>query len=154
VCAVMPGTCAEFFAEIRDVNILLGLVPESEETDTADGRSASWENSLARLARMFGGDTETLSEDLLLHHATSIHARQVGTISHAIRNVVLNSPDTLDLKTVVLSGSGEWLAAKAFERAFPDHSAKRISLGVTLEPMVSSCSPAYAVAVLASEEPV
>jgi len=155
VYAVMPeGTCAEFFAEIRDVNIILGLVPESEETDTADGRTATWENSLARLARMFGSDAETLTEDYLIHQATRIHARQVERIAGAIREVVLNAQATVDLKSVILSGSGEWLAAKTFENAFHDRGAKRISLGETLGPMVSSCSPAYAVAVLASEEPV
>jgi probable H4MPT-linked C1 transfer pathway protein len=150
VCAVYPeGTCAEFFAEIRDVNILLGLMPESETTDTADGRPASWENSLARLARMFGGDVETLSEDFLIHQATRLQARQAEQIAEAIRRVAIRTE--VDLKSVIVSGSGEWLAEKAFEKAFPDHGAKRISLGETLGPMVSSCSPAYAVALLAQE---
>jgi len=71
VCAVMPEkTCAEFFAEIRDVNIVLGLMREApEDLDTADGRPATEKMCLARLARMFGGDTETLAEDFLLEKA-------------------------------------------------------------------------------------
>jgi len=154
ICAVVSAkVCAEFFAEIRDVNILLGLIPETpDETDTADGRPATWEFSLARLARMYGGDTETLSEDFLIHRVTRIHARQVEQLASAIREVVLGSQRGIDIQTVVVSGAGEWLALKAFAAAFPDHPAKRISLGERLGPILSACAPAYAVAVLASEE--
>jgi len=147
VCAVMPEkTCAEFFAEMRDVNIVLGLMPEAPgETDTADGRPATEAMCLARLARMFGGDTETLGEDFLLEGAERIHRRQVQILCVGIRDVGQNR----DLPTVIVGGTGEWLALRAMANLQPKSI---LSLAGVIGKPLSGCLPAYAVALLASEE--
>jgi probable H4MPT-linked C1 transfer pathway protein len=149
VCAVMPEkTCAEFFAEMRDVNIVLGLMPESPgETDTADGRPATEKMCLARLARMFGGDTETLAEDFLLEQAERIHFKQVQQLTAGIREVCRGR----DLPMMIIGGIGEWLAQRVLTGL---HAKSILSLAGVFGSALSGCVAAYAVAILAAEKRV
>lgn len=153
VCAVYADrVCAELFATTRDVYTVLGRVAEQPDScDTADGRPATFDHSLARLARMLGGDRETVSDDQLIHFATCVHARIVETLTAAARAAYYTfSPP--ELATVIVSGAGEFLARRVAEGAFPDRpKGAFVSLNDELGPVVSACAPAYAVAVLAAE---
>ncbi|MBA4186418.1 MAG: H4MPT-linked C1 transfer pathway protein [Planctomycetaceae bacterium] len=154
VCAVYPDrVCAELFATTRDVYTVLGLLQENpDDRDTADGRSSTFEHSLARLARMLGGDRETLSDDHIVHFATRVHTRILETISSAARAAYYDTQNPPELHTVIISGAGEFLARRVIDRVFQGAPIERIiSLNDELGPVVSACAPAYAVAVLASE---
>lgn len=156
VCAVAADPkCAEFFADMRDVYLLLGLRPEAaDETDTADGRPSTIPCARSRLARMLGGDRDTVSESDLLRFAEQCGHRQRDLIVGGIREVLYGQPRPLDLRTVILSGSGEFLARRALELVFPAPTMTVVSLTDTLGPAVAECAPAYALAVLAQERPL
>ena len=144
----LPNVCSEYFADMRDVNIVLELLPEEPDAiDTADGRPATRPCSLARLARMLGGDMESHSEDHLRCTANVWVQHLKGRIVEAIRALV-----EADSQTMILSGSGEWFGRGAWWR-LKDEIPSKITLADELGPEISACAPAYAVAVLASERP-
>lgn len=144
---------AEYFASTQDVYVVLGRIPEeSENRDTADGRPATVEYSLARLARMLGGDRETLPDDAVIDFAVRVHSALVRRLSEAARAAYYASADSPPLSGVIVSGAGEFLARRAAEEAFVDlPRAAVVSLTDQLGPEVSACAPAFAVAVLAGE---
>jgi probable H4MPT-linked C1 transfer pathway protein len=155
VCAVFTDrVCAELFATTQDVYVVLGLLPEEPDNrDTADGRPLTFENSLARLARMLGGDRETQPEASLVRFAIEVNAAIVGKLVKSVR-VPFENPDGSepDWQRVIVSGSGEFLARRVIEKALPERlQANVLSLNAELGPEVSACAPAYAVAVLAAE---
>jgi len=158
VCSVGPGPiAAEFFATMRDVYMILGDMPEEpDDVDTADGRPATRQYALARLARMRCADTEMLSEDALVRFAEEIRQAQLQNVCCALhrQRIEVGRPD--HVHTVILAGAGEFLARRLFEPPFPlpeqDPPTKFVSLATELGPAVSACAPAYAVAVLASEQ--
>jgi (4-(4-[2-(gamma-L-glutamylamino)ethyl]phenoxymethyl)furan-2-yl)methanamine synthase len=155
VCAVYAErVCAELFATAQDVYVVLGLLPEEPDNhDTADGRPLTFEYSLARLARMLGGDRDNLPEWEMVELAVQADAAIMRAIVSAVR-LPLANPDGREpnWEQVIIAGSGEFLARRAVEQALPERLAERpISLGTELGPEVSACAPAYAVAVLATE---
>jgi probable H4MPT-linked C1 transfer pathway protein len=154
VCAVSPHrVCAELFATTQDVYIVLGLMPEDPiDRDTADGRPATIPFCLARLARMLGGDRETLPDDHIRHFADQVVERIVETLSTSVRSAYYDAQNPPELQSVILSGAGEFLARRVVEKALAFSPLERIvSLNEELGPEVSACAPAYAVAVLAAE---
>ncbi|MGL6095282.1 MAG: hydantoinase/oxoprolinase family protein [Fimbriiglobus sp.] len=155
VCAVVPErTMAELFATTRDVYTVLGELPEEPDTrDTADGRPATVPFALARLARMLGGDAETLPEDDVIRFAATAHERIMTTLCEAAREAFYNGGTGVELRTVIVSGAGEFLARRVVRRALGGAPIDRVvSLAEELGPAVSACSPAFALAVLATED--
>jgi (4-(4-[2-(gamma-L-glutamylamino)ethyl]phenoxymethyl)furan-2-yl)methanamine synthase len=156
---IQDRVCAEYFADMRDVYLVLGLRPEAQhETDTADGRPATVEAALARLARMRGGDRSMIPDDQLISFAVLCHRRQRDAIVNGVRNVLYaQKPSGVppELRTVIVSGSGEFLAQRVLAAVFPDRTAiKIVSLAEQLGPAVAESAPAFAVAVLAQEQPL
>jgi probable H4MPT-linked C1 transfer pathway protein len=173
LCAVLGfDAAAELFATTFDAYLILGLIPEdANDCDTADGRPATRKYAHARLARMLGGDCDTVSEERVQQLAEDCHWRQRGRVSQCVdriadrladmTSVVSWVPPNEDIKRMaefhpdmrrnfikaeiklVLSGSGEFLTRREYPHA--------ISLTHELGPEVSACAPAYAVAVLATE---
>jgi (4-(4-[2-(gamma-L-glutamylamino)ethyl]phenoxymethyl)furan-2-yl)methanamine synthase len=149
--ALLPhGTCAELFATTLDVGLILGLVPEDPANrDTADGQPATVEDAFARIARVVGGDCELLSHDELVEVAIAAHRELVCRIAESIRRVTVEQGE---LRTIVVAGSGDFLALRALCEARPEFPAAGIvSLSEMLGAGVSSCAAAFAVAVLAEE---
>ena len=145
----MPNLCAEYFADTRDVHIALGQTPEDPNaTDTADGRPATFLDSLDRLARMLGADRETASVDRIVEFAIRCYQHQRAILVDGLRRV-----DSSDVRTLIVSGAGEWLAREVWKAAYPELNPPTVSLPEELGPDNSACAPAYAVAVLASESP-
>lgn len=144
---------AEYFASTQDVYVVLGLLPEEPESrDTADGRPATVEHSLARLARMLGGDRESLSDDRLIDFAVRVHSELLRRLTEAARAVHYASPSAPPPGAVVVSGAGEFLARRVAEAAFVELPRRAVvSLTDELGPAVSASAPAFAVAVLAGE---
>ncbi|HLW66424.1 MAG TPA: hydantoinase/oxoprolinase family protein [Gemmataceae bacterium] len=150
VCALLGSDgMAEFFATMQDVNLTLGRMPENEnDNDTADGRPATRRYALARLARMMGGDIEITPEPVIVRLAEMVADRQHEILRKAALNVASRLPDVPS--TVILSGSGEFLATWVASSAF-GNGARYVSLSRQIGAEVSQASCAYAVAVLAKE---
>ncbi|MBX9579678.1 MAG: hypothetical protein K2X87_05155 [Gemmataceae bacterium] len=145
--------CAELFATMADVYVVLGLMPEDPtDAGTANGRPLTVEHSFTRLARVVGADREELDDDHLVHFATQVHGRLLDRLAEAARAAYYDAQRPPELRAVVVSGAGEFLARQVAERAFSGAPVERtVSLNDDLGPAVSACAPAYAVAVLAAE---
>jgi len=145
VCALLGGEgAAEFFATTRDVYLLLGELPaDSNDRNTADGRPATVEAAHARLARMVCADSETCSPETTRNLARKIYLRQRVLLQGAVVQVSATLPSSL--QTVVISGSGEFLARKLVS------DVEVISLAEKLGLAISSAACAHAVAMLARE---
>ena len=153
----VPNVCAEYFADTRDVNIVLNHIAEVPVAiDTADGRPATMSYCLARLARMLGGDPESHSEASLRSTAAHWFRHSKERISDAIRVAVNGDANRIERiggsQILIMSGAGEWMVRKAWWGVDLEFTG-RMSLADELDEPVSACAPAYAVAVLASEMP-
>jgi len=106
---------AEYFTQMGDVYLLLGLLPVQGYTSpTPDGRSRSREDTRRRLARLVCADGETLTPDEITHLARYLHERQLGQVSEALYQVLSRFPgQRLPLISV---GVGRFLALEAGER--------------------------------------
>lgn len=75
----------EKFALMADAYLVLGdITPEQYTCDTADGRSPSRANSLARLARVICADLEGVTEPEVLAIARYLKERQLAHVLEAI----------------------------------------------------------------------
>jgi probable H4MPT-linked C1 transfer pathway protein len=147
LCALLPGTAAEWFATTLDVYLVLGNISEdSGDCDTADGRPATVSAAEARLARMRCADLETSTPQECRAMAEEVMVRQSLLLQDAIARVSLRLPQLP--RTFVLSGSGEFLARKGLPR---EEGVRVASLAQELGPDLSTAACAYAVVVLASE---
>ncbi len=142
VCAILGFEgMAEFYATTHDVGLILGDIAEdANDRDTADQRPATREYALARMARMIGGDRESMRDAEIDALARRVRQRQVDIIAGAIDRVV----GDVQLCTAIVSGSGDTLCRKAA-------GERVILLRDKLGYETSSAACAYAVAVLAQE---
>jgi probable H4MPT-linked C1 transfer pathway protein len=149
ICALLGDqVAAELFATTLDAYLVLGDAPEeASNTDTADGRPATRALAHARLARMVCADLETSTEEERLDLASRAVARQVEMIAESMSRVSarLAGPPA----TVILSGSGEHVAAKAVTAT--GWKPRIVSLRQESSEAVSEAACAFAVAVLAAE---
>jgi probable H4MPT-linked C1 transfer pathway protein len=147
LCALLPGAAAEWFATTLDANLVLGHLPEDpDDRDTADGQPATVAAAEARLARMLCADLETSTAPQRRAVAERAVRRQVELLRRAIARVARRLPERP--RTIVLSGSGEFLARQALAR---DEEVRVASMAQELGPAVSAAACAYAVAVLLCE---
>lgn len=151
VCALVGDeTAAELFATTLDVYLVLGLIADDpNDTNTADGRPATRRFAQARLARMLGGDCETTDEMVILALASRVAQRQRISLHIAAQTVACRLPEPP--RTVVTSGSGEFLVEEL--RSFDSEwrTARAASIGRQLGPALSASACAYALAMLAEE---
>lgn len=152
VCAILGVEgAAEWFATTRDVYLVLGhLAEEPADRDTADGRPATREFALARLARMICADAETCSVSDVERLALRVSQRQESFLQGAIERVVERLGG--EPATVVLSGSGEFLARAVVATVPALARARVVSLGEQRGAEVSQAACAHALAVLAAEQ--
>jgi probable H4MPT-linked C1 transfer pathway protein len=147
VCALLGEEgAAEWFATTLDVYLLLGSIPDDrEDLGTADGRPATRACAHARLARMLCSDGESCDAQETLNLARRVQDRQVSIVRAAYAQVVRRLPEPP--KTVVLSGSGEFLG-----RMVVDAGIKLVSLERELGVEASRAACATALAHLAIEQ--
>ena len=152
VCALLgTGGAAELFATTLDVFLVLGAVPEDlTDTDTADGRPATRAAAHARLARVLCADLETSTEDQRRKLAERVLLKLVYALGFAVKHVAGQLPG--QPQTVVIAGSGEFLAELVLREQKASPPCRVVSLARTLGPAVSQAACAYAVATLAAEE--
>jgi probable H4MPT-linked C1 transfer pathway protein len=161
LCVFSGGrVAAEFFATTEDVYVVLGDLPENPaDADTADGRHVTRRNCLARLARMLGGDLETLPEGRITEYAREVRRDHLESLVWGFRTVISDGAwagsRVGEFRFVIASGSGEFLARQFWDRTGhylgQDPPPGFRQLSDELGPAVSACAPAYAVAVLAAE---
>lgn len=141
---------AELFATIQDVWIVLGdLEPDAACSDTADGRPATREAALSRIARMVCCDRSELSDTQLVEIAQHLGRRQVETLATAVETVAATLP--APPRSVLLSGDGEFLAARAIALSTAHGSLEIVRLSTLLGPEHSKAACAYALARLGCE---
>ncbi len=159
VCAVVDvlplgdrlcPVAAELFATTLDVYLLLGDVPERpEDNDTADGRPATRPFAHGRLARMLCCDGTELPLQTTVQMAQFVARRQLERLVEAARSVLRRLPGSP--QTVLVSGSGEFLARRVVDGLPELAGAERVSLRQCFSPEVSEAACAFAVARLACE---
>ena len=151
LCALLGiGGAAELFATTLDAYLLLGHLPENAgDRGTADGRPAIMAAAHARLARMLCADVETCSLEEVRKLALRACQRQAFHIQTAVESVAKRLPGPP--RTVVLAGSGEFLARAVLSLMPTFAGAHVVSLSEQLGAQVSPAACAYALAVLAAE---
>ena len=107
---------AEPFATTSDVYLVTGRRPEApSRTDTADGRPRTEEAAARRLARMVGGDLQTVGMQGVYELASTLAGVVVERVSDAIGRVVAGER----VSHVIVAGSGEDIARDAAGAALP-----------------------------------
>lgn len=145
-CAV----AAELFATIFDVYLMLGDIPEnSADCLTANGRPATLAAAHDRLARSIGGDVTEITFDEARHIAEHIAAAQLRRLCEAAERVASRLPGPCE--TVLVSGSGAFLAQRVAANTPRLQHAIVTSLPELFGPRVSDAACAFAVAKLAAE---
>jgi hypothetical protein len=145
LCAIFGiAKAAEFFATMEDAYIALGDLPESpQRTDTADGRPATRERALVRLARMECADVG----DGSIGRRVAAEARDMQVLRLALAlKVVATYQGRGEVKTILGAGSGRFLIPRVLRQAGFEQKPL-----VLVDDSVSGSECAYAVAVLAEE---
>ena len=141
----------EYFATYRDVFLVLGDVAEApEDRDTADGRPATREKALGRLARSLCADRTELSDEELERYAVDLADAHVQRIRVNAWRAAGGAAAWRRLSAVLYAGSGAFTA----DRLHPylsRYGARRVDLAALFTPRVSDCAAAYAVARLCEE---
>jgi probable H4MPT-linked C1 transfer pathway protein len=151
LCALL-GTegAAEFFATVHDLFLVLRLLPEdSGDCDTADGRPATSSFAGARLARMICADVETCSEHERNELAVRLLDRLLTRLVGGLETVAGRLPSPP--RTIVVSGSGEFLAPMIVERLRSKPGPSIVSFAERIGKERSTVACACALAVLASQ---
>ncbi len=159
-CPVM----AERFATSVDVHLVLRTANEEPDNcDTADGRPRTRVCALARLARMVGEDSETLSEAAIVSLAQQILDAQASQVAKALaRNLqaeparVVVAIESNEHTSFQLTSLGKTVFVTGHGRPLVDRLRTRPELkGVQFEMLedrvnsaASRCAPALAVAQL------
>jgi (4-(4-[2-(gamma-L-glutamylamino)ethyl]phenoxymethyl)furan-2-yl)methanamine synthase len=142
---------AETFATTIDLYILRDEIPEApDQLETANGRPATKKPAIDRIARMFCCDREECTPDEAFRIADELAMAQRLRIAAAMSRVArrFDAPP----KTLILSGSGEFLARAAASQAGKSiETASQMSMSELLGKEHSSAACAYSLARLGRE---
>jgi hypothetical protein len=142
------GVMAESFATMADVAVLTGWAPQRPDcTDTADGRPMTMACAAVRVARMIGGDGESMAFHEALQLAAAFQGAAVARVADAVRHVTARRP----VARVIVSGGGAMLAIAAAGEAFG--SVEMVSLADLMGHKASAAACAVAVARLGQRSP-
>ena len=138
----------EFFATTYDVYLLLQQLPENPlDLRTADNCPATKKHARIRMGRMIAADEQEFNHRDAIAIAEAVAEAQLRRIAQAAKRIMarLANPP----QSYILSGAGEFLAAKVVEEL---PAVKRVvRLSQELGALASKCAPAHALAVLARE---
>jgi len=143
----------EVLATMGDVRRILGELPKGLDLhQTADGRSQSVEDSVARFARMFGRDKHDGSSDDWRHGAAFVREAQVRSIQDELMRVIsgLELPLSAPIITAGIGSDTARVLAHRVGRPAKDfgtlaHADKKVLRSATRS------APAVAVAHLATQ---
>jgi len=146
------GYCAlaaELFATTLDVYLLLcEIAPDETDCETANGQPATIAAAHDRIARSLCGDRDEVSLEDALHIARFIADVQRQRLAGALERVVQRMPD--GCQSVIISGSGSFLARRLAAENRRLSGASIRSLDDMLSPKIAEAACAYAVAQLAN----
>lgn len=135
----------EIFATMADVYLILGDLPADEnETETADGRPLTIENSFRRLARAVCADLDEITTEELEQLAGQIAQAQRSLIQHAWKQVAQNKTP----EAIIYSGFGHFVVSGL---ASGETGSRSIELACELGADLCTAAPAFAVACLLEE---
>jgi len=99
---------SELFATIGDAFYLLELITSDEfSSETANGKSVTKENSLARIARVICADINQLSENEIKQIAKQAVNKQLEILTRALQKVLKNYHERYNMNPqIILMGSG------------------------------------------------
>ncbi|HTO80021.1 MAG TPA: hydantoinase/oxoprolinase family protein [Methylocystis sp.] len=147
------GLVGERFASMADVRRLTGdLSPDIDALPTADGRSKSFEDTRARLARLVGRDAESGTLEQWDALAQFFARAQMRRIEDAIALLASREPAAL-AAPIVGAGIGRGVIGAFARREGRDYRAFETLLPVSPEAasIAADCAPACAVALIAAE---
>jgi (4-(4-[2-(gamma-L-glutamylamino)ethyl]phenoxymethyl)furan-2-yl)methanamine synthase len=140
---------AELFATTLDVYLTLGEIPDDPEAvSPADGRPATTDAALDRLARMVGADRDGFDDSDAFELSQSLDDVLMARLRRAAERVTwatVGRPDH-----IVVAGSGEFLARRLATQVL-SRGGTILSLADAWGPGGSTAACAHALAVLASE---
>jgi hypothetical protein len=141
---------AELFATTLDVYLLMGdIAEEPDNCDTANGRPATIEAAHDRLARLLCRDRTELSLDQARGVAEFLADVQRQRIGGAVDRVV--AADSGTPETIIVSGSGNFLANRILDAHTKLSSIPRTNLTEMFGPKASDAACAFATARLGIE---
>jgi probable H4MPT-linked C1 transfer pathway protein len=147
------GLCREYLATMADVRRILGDLPDNaDQHATADGRGKSVDESIARLARMFGRDADDGTFEDWRQAAAEIAAIQRDSVANGINGVLANSNLGTDAPCV-LAGIGAGVLADIAARLSRPAVTFGEMIGAHGEAAIKATSSAPAVAVALLAEP-
>ena len=138
---------AELFATTLDVYLMLGDIASNEtDLETANGKPATKAAAHDRLARMLCCDRDEVSFDEAVQIARFLADVQRQRLAGSLERVASQLPRRC--QTVVVSGSGAFLARRLVAENRRTATANVISLDDQLSPGIAEAACAYAVAQL------
>lgn len=136
---------AELFATTLDVYLLLGDIPEApEDRETANGRPATIAAAHDRIARMLCADRNEVSFEEAVQIARFLADVHQQRLAGAMERVLSRQPKPCE--SVIVSGSGGFLARRLVEGNHRLANVPVTSLDEILSPAIAEAACAYAVA--------
>ncbi len=136
---------AELFATTLDVYLLLGdIVANERDLETANGKPATVAAAHDRLARMLCGDREEIPFEEAVPIARFLADVQRQRLAGSLERVAAQLPGPC--QTVIVSGSGAFLARRLVAENRRTATADVISLDDRLSPGIAESACAYAAA--------
>ena len=143
------GLTAELFATTLDVYLTLGEIPsDPKDLSPADGRPATADAAVDRLARMVGADRDGFTADDATAFAQAADEVLLDRLEHAAgraTSATIGPP-----RHAVVAGSGEFLARRLATRLL-EPGGTVVSLANAWGPVASSAACAHALVEIARE---
>jgi probable H4MPT-linked C1 transfer pathway protein len=145
----ITGLTAELFATTLDVYLTLGEVrSDPKDLSPADGRPATADAAVDRLARMVGADRDGFNSDDAFAFAQAADEALTARLVEAAGRA--SSATIGRAKHAVVAGSGEFLARRVASRVL-EPGGRVVGLSDAWGPVASHAACAHALVQLASE---
>lgn len=164
VCAVVQSIvlegCAcpvssELFATTQDVYLLLEeIAADISNCDTANGGPATGDEAYDRMTRQLCCDRTELSWNQAIDIARQVAVQQEQQVLKALSQVLDRASHGGGIQTIVVSGSGRFLAQRVLDRESRVFGVPRVDILELLKPAAPEAACAYAVAQLAMQAAV
>jgi probable H4MPT-linked C1 transfer pathway protein len=143
------GLMAELFASTLDVYLTLGEIPSDPgDLSTADGRPATADAAVDRLARMVGADRDGFHSDDAFAFARAADDALLARLEAAANRAT--GPTVGRVRHAVVAGSGEFLACRLAGRIL-EPGGSLVMLSEAWGPVASGAACAHALVELALE---
>ena len=148
----VAGVSSELFALSADVHLVLGNIAKKQYIcETADGRGKTFQEALARIARVVCADTEMLSQQEILSIAAYVCTQQIKQVAESLAKVCKNMETRISSRIpVVVTGLGKDFIARA--AAEKNGVGVIIDLATLIRDDFAYATPAYGVALMTASK--